>query len=98
MIRRPPRSTPLYSSAASDVYKRQASRISDAPGLRKLTLRRTTQDGVQYTPYGILCVLGPELAFASPGPCGYVTEKNRKDVHHGHARVFPRKPQGIRRL
>ena len=26
MIRRPPRSTPLYSSAASDVYKRQAQR------------------------------------------------------------------------
>src|SRR5660397_180934 len=25
MIRRPPRSTPLYSSAASDVYKRQAA-------------------------------------------------------------------------
>ena len=25
MIRRPPRATPLYSSAASDVYKRQAS-------------------------------------------------------------------------
>src|SRR5674476_1634052 len=25
MIRRPPRSTPLYSSAASDVYKRQPS-------------------------------------------------------------------------
>ena len=25
MIRRPPRSTPLYSSAASDVYKRQGS-------------------------------------------------------------------------
>src|SRR5660397_62531 len=25
MIRRPPRSTPLYSSAASDVYKRQAT-------------------------------------------------------------------------
>src|SRR5660397_284803 len=24
MIRRPPRSTPLYSSAASDVYKRQS--------------------------------------------------------------------------
>src|SRR5450759_5582264 len=24
MLRRPPRSTPLYSSAASDVYKRQA--------------------------------------------------------------------------
>src|SRR5660397_134508 len=26
MIRRPPRSTPLYSSAASDVYKRQLQR------------------------------------------------------------------------
>src|SRR5660397_259331 len=25
MIRRPPRSTPLYSSAASDVYKRQGT-------------------------------------------------------------------------
>ena len=28
MIRRPPRSTPLYSSAASDVYKRQARHSS----------------------------------------------------------------------
>src|SRR5660397_155060 len=28
MIRRPPRSTPLYSSAASDVYKRQMSYCS----------------------------------------------------------------------
>ena len=27
MIRRPPRSTPLYSSAASDVYKRQIYRM-----------------------------------------------------------------------
>ena len=30
MIRRPPRSTPLYSSAASDVYKRQLHQIGDA--------------------------------------------------------------------
>src|SRR5450759_3394722 len=28
MIRRPPRSTPLYSSAASDVYKRQIKIVS----------------------------------------------------------------------
>ena len=28
MIRRPPRSTPLYSSAASDVYKRQHQRLA----------------------------------------------------------------------
>src|SRR5674476_1697472 len=32
MIRRPPRSTPLYSSAASDVYKRQVvERSGDGP-------------------------------------------------------------------
>src|SRR5665647_154069 len=33
MIRRPPRSTPLYSSAASDVYKRQGpySMITQQP-------------------------------------------------------------------
>src|SRR5674476_1159215 len=29
MIRRPPKSTPLYSSAASDVYKRQPHRRGD---------------------------------------------------------------------
>src|SRR5660398_136195 len=28
MIRRPPRSTPLYSSAASDVYKRQPASVN----------------------------------------------------------------------
>ena len=43
MIRRPPRSTPLYSSAASDVYKRQTqptnyqnSSIHSGPATRKL--------------------------------------------------------------
>src|SRR5660398_133052 len=34
MIRRPPRSTPLYSSAASDVYKRQV------PGLVKESIEK----------------------------------------------------------
>ena len=40
MIRRPPRSTPLYSSAASDVYKRQVSTYAsrreraDTPAVR----------------------------------------------------------------
>src|SRR5665647_2027696 len=32
MIRRPPRSTPLYSSAASDVYKRQVYAVRQADG------------------------------------------------------------------
>src|SRR5665647_2610167 len=44
MIRRPPRSTPLYSSAASDVYKRQRLRIVlagvSASGPRPATGRR----------------------------------------------------------
>ena len=34
MIRRPPRSTPLYSSAASDVYKRQVSGLEVLDDLR----------------------------------------------------------------
>src|SRR5674476_1443516 len=34
MIRRPPKSTPLYSSAASEVYKRQA--LSSFVGLREI--------------------------------------------------------------
>src|SRR5660398_155079 len=38
MIRRPPRSTPLYSSAASDVYKRQGLAPSPPPE----PLRRTS--------------------------------------------------------
>src|SRR5450759_6017633 len=42
MIRRPPRSTPLYSSAASDVYKRQVLgglRRCEVLGLRMEDLR-----------------------------------------------------------
>src|SRR5660397_81339 len=33
MIRRPPRSTPLYSSAASDVYKRQPDYLLKVRGM-----------------------------------------------------------------
>ena len=35
MIRRPPRSTPLYSSAASDVYKRQGVDAADRHAARQ---------------------------------------------------------------
>ena len=35
MIRRPPRSTPLYSSAASDVYKRQSQVLADRPSKKR---------------------------------------------------------------
>ena len=34
MIRRPPRSTPLYSSAASDVYKRQGLGLDSIDALQ----------------------------------------------------------------
>ena len=40
MIRRPPRSTPLYSSAASDVYKRQQRPIACITGTLLLKRRR----------------------------------------------------------
>src|SRR5450759_4773653 len=41
MIRRPPRSTPLYSSAASDVYKRQGRMSSPGPRSGGPTSRRS---------------------------------------------------------
>ena len=56
MIRRPPRSTPLYSSAASDVYKRQhfknvlaqkiAARKPGADGEYLAWLTLTVMDGM----------------------------------------------------
>src|SRR5665647_2361108 len=48
MLRRPPRSTPLYSSAASDVYKRQGcskERLRPCP-LHSVTTTRTVADFV----------------------------------------------------
>src|SRR5660398_329033 len=41
MIPRPPRSTPLYSSAASDVYKRQVFLYTDGTAGRSPSLRQT---------------------------------------------------------
>src|SRR5450759_2032328 len=38
MILRPPRSTPLYSSAASDVYKRQGGGRGQEPGQERIFL------------------------------------------------------------
>src|SRR5660398_283210 len=53
MIRRPPRSTPLYSSAASDVYKRQALKLSD-PG----ELIATIPLMLGFTPFDSVVVVG----------------------------------------
>src|SRR5450759_3524449 len=54
MIRRPPRSTPLYSSAASDVYKRQDQDPMDA-AIRaagaSATDRSTPESLVRFVPF-----------------------------------------------
>src|SRR5660398_329805 len=52
MIRRPPRSTPLYSSAASDVYKRQTpeSLLSDADAAMYLAKRHGRARATRLTP------------------------------------------------
>src|SRR5674476_1515222 len=78
MIRRPPRSTPLYSSAASDVYKRQASHSGtsgvdvfgpDRPERRRFARRwHGTDAGGSRMTFGtlavisVIAVLGPLLA------------------------------------
>src|SRR5674476_902063 len=43
MIRRPPKSTPLYSSAASDVYKRQEGYCCGAARANRRTLGERTE-------------------------------------------------------
>ena len=53
MIRRPPRSTPLYSSAASDVYKRQAITVGHARGVQVLCAQDNGLDIYEYTPLQI---------------------------------------------
>src|SRR5660397_221931 len=54
MIRRPPRSTPLYSSAASDVYKRQTV----------LAIRDHTSFAIQIAVWLWLTVIAANLAEA----------------------------------
>src|SRR5450759_5656043 len=48
MIRRPPRSTPLYSSAASDVYKRQVFHLYETLGLKPKVFSSAVKLNTQY--------------------------------------------------
>ena len=54
MIRRPPRSTPIKSSAASDVYKRQISRCFDEPGFLEELKKKSEAGSIQDTYEGRL--------------------------------------------
>ena len=58
MIRRPPRSTPLYSSAASDVYKRQVHDNLDVCYRLSVTVAALE-----------FCEKGPSNACSFPSPC-----------------------------
>src|SRR5660397_274459 len=66
MIRRPPRSTPLYSSAASDVYKRQDATVRFA--LKKWTGPLTKSDLAVDSSYNTRLYEGmPPGPISSPG-------------------------------
>src|SRR5660398_208590 len=59
MIRRPPRSTPLYSSAASDVYKRQLMlRFHTQTAGVQLTAQQPEVNMVRVTVQALAAVLG----------------------------------------
>src|SRR5660398_218105 len=49
MTRRPPRSTPLYASAASDVYKRQTSLVLGASSVAQLEQNLGALDNLAFT-------------------------------------------------
>src|SRR5660398_132367 len=72
MIRRPPRSTPLYSSAASDVYKRQLEallRHRDATRLRVTVeglLKSVADDGRIHTTYSQTIAATGRLSSTEP--------------------------------
>src|SRR5660397_110594 len=104
MIRRPPRSTPLYSSAASDVYKRQTlwrmemkntdisgdTRIGDIATALPASMRIFEQYGVDFC-----CGGDKPLAEALQGT-GLSLENVRAEIDRSHHCGTPgeRRPQG----
>src|SRR5660397_91530 len=71
MIRRPPRSTPLYSSAASDVYKRQIFGGKPKAGKTTFTF------GIVYAMLMGLPFMGLETHKAR---VLYITEQNKTTI------------------
>src|SRR5674476_1642323 len=67
MIRRPPSPTPLYSSAASDVYKRQLPQLALLPTcqggnrLRVVGLPLDEREGLEYGVVEVRCDVGARV-------------------------------------
>src|SRR5674476_263854 len=100
MIRRPPRSTPLYSSAASDVYKRQGLSPSIAQGASFRRIGRgepvlfdfvPVRDGymADFTRTYSVGALGAELLRATTRPCAC-----RRRLRGRPGRAWPAAPSG----
>src|SRR5660397_235402 len=95
MIRRPPRSTPLYSSAASDVYKRQSTIVASwgrsSVGWNAGLSRRRSRVRVPSLPFGrspgVSCSWG---SFSFPGHLLLsVPPQARRLVCQGHVTQGP---------
>src|SRR5674476_1704349 len=86
MIRRPPRSTPLYSSAASDVYKRQprASGTLASHYAPKAPVRLMDAQTLQAE----LNLPGPGLSNSSAGVEPLIAIYSRTRLKTGSAKVL----------
>ena len=73
MIRRPPRSTPLYSSAASDVYKRQEY---GSPAIRECIAQRLISSAATVS----LSSYGSKAVQCAQRHCGEVFQNKYADV------------------
>ena len=89
MIRRPPRSTPLYSSAASDVYKRQLMANEIFPFIKghpkilasPYEFQRHPKTGMQFSE------LMPELSKVSEEIC-MIHSMHTDQFNHAPAQMF----------
>eukprot|EP00826_Nyctotherus_ovalis_P057232 TRINITY_DN7818_c0_g1_i7.p1 TRINITY_DN7818_c0_g1~~TRINITY_DN7818_c0_g1_i7.p1 ORF type:complete len:180 (-),score=64.69 TRINITY_DN7818_c0_g1_i7:88-603(-) len=81
MIRRPPRSTPLYSSAASDVYKRQV--IYDTKVLARAHSSVYTQFSLEHVLNKSIELNKNQVKFVFPPEF-----RNLEDVKEGHDAGF----------
>ena len=94
MIRRPPRSTPLYSSAASDVYKRQPPEDTVPQGrhFRATIAKTTVQWGLKCTKSRAVAVKGfaTRQAILSPNARSYspVVDRVPGTPPEGQIRAF----------